>query len=565
MYTIDNGGNAGWGAPPVNEGPQGTCTNQPNEPGTSDDDSFQLVLASKYGGHPNPTRGNRANTFNTSKPQSPVSVANPVECDYRANGPEKGNIHSFTSSTNGITEYTATNFSGAMKDDFLAASFDNTIYRVKLNSTGTGLVLAQALFSTVDITPLDLTAVGDTGAFPGTIWVGDIESGLITVFEPNDYGGGGGPVCTGANDPTLDEDRDGYTNADEISNGTNPCSAGDVPPDWDGDKISNLNDPNDDNDSRTDSTDPFAIDPNDGTTTTLPVRYTWDNNAPAAGGILNLGFTGLMTNGVANYESLYDATKMTAGGAAGVTTVDQVSEGTALGATNTQEYGFQFGVKTPASGAFTAHTRVLAPFSGLTPQDNQSMGLSIGTGDQSNYAKIVTSSNGGAGGIQFLKEVGGTVTARPQVGVTLPGPDSVDLYLTVDPVAATVQPSYAVNTGGTAGPRVLLGGPEPVPASWLGGASGLAVGLISTSAGPAPPFPATWDLIEVTADAAAPDTTPPTLTSRSPSAGATGVARSTNVGAVFSEAMDATTITASSVTLVKQGTTTPVPASIGYD
>jgi hypothetical protein len=36
-----------------------------------------------------------------------------------------------------------------------------------------------------------------------------------------------------------------------------------------------------------------------------------------------------------------------------------------------------------------------------------------------------------------------------------------------------------------------------VPSSWFTGATRPAVGIISTSAGPAPPFPATWDLLEV--------------------------------------------------------------------
>jgi len=48
------------------------------------------------------------------------------------------------------------------------------------------------------------------------------------------------------------------------------------------------------------------------------------------------------------------------------------------------------------------------------------------------------------------------------------------------------------------GARTNLGTAEPVPAAWLSGTSGLAVGLISTSAGAAPTFPATWDLIEIT-------------------------------------------------------------------
>ena len=76
LYTIDNGSNAGWGDIPVNEGPGGTCTNQINEPGTTDADTLQLVTANGYGGHPNPTRGNMANTFN-SPPQSPVSPPTP--------------------------------------------------------------------------------------------------------------------------------------------------------------------------------------------------------------------------------------------------------------------------------------------------------------------------------------------------------------------------------------------------------------------------------------------------------------------------------------------------------
>jgi hypothetical protein len=493
FYTVDNGGNAGWGDVPVNEGPEGKCTNEINEPGTTEPDMFHLVRAAGYGGHPNPTRGNMANTFN-SPGQSPVTVANAVECDYRAPGPERGNLADFPASTNGLVEYTASNFDGAMTGDLLTAGFDNKIYRVKLNGSGDGVLSKSVLFSTVDALPLDVTAQGNDGAFPGTVWVGDIQSGNIVVFEPADFSEPP-PPCTGADDPSLDEDGDGFTNADEIDNATDPCSAADVPPDHDGDKVSNLNDPDDDNDGLPDTSDPFAIDADNGMTTAAPVHYSWDNDAPKPGGLLNLGFTGLMTNGTSDYETLFDAAKMTAGGAAGVTTVDEVSEGSALGSTNTQEYGFQFGVVPSATQITTAHTRILAPFAGITPEDNQSMGLFIGPGDQDNYAKLVVSANGGPGGIQFLTESNATVTERPQGAVDLPGPDAIDLFLEIDPVAETVQPSYVVTSGGVAGPRTDLGGPEPVPTSWIAGGKALAVGIISTSEGPAPPFPATWDFI----------------------------------------------------------------------
>ncbi len=505
MYTIDNGGNAGWGDVPVGEGPGGTCTNATNEPGTSDQDALHHVTGpGYYGGHPNPTRGNDGNTFNTSIPQSPVSTDNPVECDYRkSGGTESTALTVFASSTNGIAEYTASNFGGSLKGELIAAGYvKDEIYRIELNQAGTAVTANQVLFSSVVSGPLDLVTKGDSDPVaPGTIWVATQKSGEIFIFEPNDFGSGG-PPCSGSDDPALDEDDDGYSNADEIDNGTDPCSAGDVPPDWDHDDLSNLNDPDDDNDGSPDTSDPFAIDPDDGMTTHIPVIHTWENDAPDAGGILDLGFTGLMTNGSSNYEALYDPDQMTAGGAAGVVTVDAVSEGDALGSSNSQQYGFQFGVNAnPATtDAFTAHTRILAPFAGLTAQDFQSMGLVVGTGDQDDYVKIVTAANAGAGGVQTVKETNGTVTSTPVASVPMPGPGAVDLYLSVDPDAGTVQARYSVTSGGVTGAVIDLGGPQAVPASWFTGSSGLAVGIISTSRGAAPPFPATWDLLEVTPD-----------------------------------------------------------------
>ena len=60
-----------------------------------------------------------------------------------------------------------------------------------------------------------------------------------------------------------------------------------------------------------------------------------------------------------------------------------------------------------------------------------------------------------------------------------------------------------------------------------------------------------------------PDTTPPTVSSTSPAANATGVAVNTTVSATFSEAMNAATITTGSFTL-KAGST-PVSGSVSYN
>ena len=61
------------------------------------------------------------------------------------------------------------------------------------------------------------------------------------------------------------------------------------------------------------------------------------------------------------------------------------------------------------------------------------------------------------------------------------------------------------------------------------------------------------------------DVTPPTVTTVSPVSGATGVATSTNVTGIFSEAMNATTISATTVFLTAQGSASPIAATVLYD
>ena len=140
--------------------------------------------------------------------------------------------------------------------------------RVSLNQAGTAVTATDenfATFSEGDVKPLDVTTMDTGEKFPGTIWIAAFGSDKIYAMEPNDFGGGGGPgPCEGTNDPDLDEDGDGYDNADEIDNQTDPCSAASMPGDHDGDFTSDLNDPDDDNDGTRDKKDRFAIDRRDG-------------------------------------------------------------------------------------------------------------------------------------------------------------------------------------------------------------------------------------------------------------------------------------------------------------
>ena len=503
MFTIDNGGNAGWGNTPSPEGPTAACTNATSEPGVTDLDALHLVAAKGYyGGHPNPTRARTQNTFNTLAPQSPVAAGNPVECDHRKSGTaESTALTTFPGSTNGLAEYTASNFGGAMKGDLVTAAYNrNEVLRLDLNAAGTGLSGQSTIGSALGQSPLDVTAVGDSGPFPGTIWATDEATGDIHVLEPADYASGGPPppTCTGADSTTLDEDGDGYDNADELDAGTSPCSGADTPADFDNDKTSDVTDTDDDNDARPDTSDAFAVDAQNGTSRSLPVEYLWENDGAAPGGLLNLGFTGLMSNGSADYRTLYDIDKLTAGGAAGVLTLDEVGEGDATGAVNTQTQAFQFGVDADsASGPFTARTRIVAPFGGLTATGEQSMGLQIGAGTQDDYLKVVAT----ATGAKAVKEIAGVATT---VGTaTFAKPSHLDLYLGVNRTAHTAQAFYALPGGA----KVAIGPATAIPADWTDNATrGLAVGIVSTSVGAAPVFPATWDFLTVTVD---PVTPPP--------------------------------------------------------
>ena len=523
LYTFDNGPNTGWGGIPVGEG-TATCTNESNENASTGygDGLHHVTGAGYYGGHPNPTRGNpetsdlviyenqggnwvEVDRYDwqvdfAAAPPVPFGTGDPRQCDYQIPGVENQALVVINASTNGIAEYTASNFGGAMQGDLLAASFDGSIYRFELNAAGDAILNGggngEALLSGFGSQPLDVIAVGDSGPFPGAIFAAVYGAGNIAIFEPIDFGN-----CTGADDPALDEDSDGYDNADEIANGTNPCSAGSQPADADGDLTSDLLDSDDDNDGTPDTADPFNLDPNNGTTTPLPLNLPLFNAIPGTG-YFGVGFTGLMSNGVSDPLDQFDPNTLVAGGAAGLFTVEQVSAGDAFQTNDSQKNAFLLGIDVDtASPPFVVNWRVNSPYfevggSPSTPVNYQSFGGFIGTGSQDDYLKVVVNAQSGAGGIEVLLEDGGATTSQSYttavVGDIL---NSIyaDLFLTIDPAALTAQPAVSLDGG----PIVSLGSPVAIPAAWFSAADaqGLAVGVISTSFGSGIPFGATWDFI----------------------------------------------------------------------
>ena len=413
-----------------------------------------------------------------------------------------------TSSTNGIIEYTASNFGGVMQGNILTASFNGEINRYDLNPAGDSVDTYEVIFSGFGAIPLDITAQSDSDIFPGTVWAATYGANNITVFEPSDLD------CTQPGepgyDPLADNDGDGFSNQDEIDNNTNICSQGSKPNDNDGDFISDLNDDDDDNDLILDVNDAFALDPDNGLTTNLPIDYPFWNNDPGTG-LFGLGFTGLMLDpsGTTDYLTQFIDINLSFGGAAGKATVDLVTGGDAT--TNNQKNGFQFGLNVDSnSNAFTIHSKIESPFFGISgsqtePIDNQSYGISFGTGDQDNYLKLVlmngTSNADSVHGLQVFMEDNGVVTVNNSYDVAnILNAGSVGLYFSVDPAANTAQPFYSIDDGQT---LVVLGSPITLPTSFLDPLDnkGLAIGMISTSrdasGSSSNPFTATWDYIEV--------------------------------------------------------------------
>ncbi len=516
LYSIDNGANLTWGGYPKNEG-TGEASNEyvEGEPGYVNNLNGLHYISEKgyYAGHPNPIRANPfgaglytdddgtgvwRNSIEGDNPLPadwpPVSEANPVEGDFRQPGEDDGSLVVYVPSTNGLCEYTASNFDGTLKGNIISAGLTGEIFRAALNEEGNevtnGVEILAEGFGNI---PLDVVAIGDNnGPYPGTIWIADFGNSSIFVMEPADYGGKTVAPCFGEY-IEADDDEDGFLNIDEIDSGTNPCSASSKPDDADKDFISDINDQDDDNDGIPDVNDPFALDPDNGLTTDIPLFYDLLNGDPGFG-FFGLGMTGIMVNGETNYLDQYDQENIIAGGTSGLLTTP-TTDGDAVN--NNQDNGFQFGINVSDEDCpFTIKARLKTPiFPVGGPYGQQSQGIFIGTGDQDNYVKVIINNN-----IQVLKEDAGIVTSVDHIDpdIQFSDPNFIELFLTVFPATGQVQASYQLGSDQPiqlAGPLINVG--EELKDVLQASDKALAVGVISTSIG-ADSFNPTWDFIEIT-------------------------------------------------------------------
>jgi large repetitive protein len=449
-------------------------------------------------------------------PAVPISLADPVQGDFRnpggsnPDGPVDAIVTTWQNNTNGIDEYTASNFGGAMQGDLIAGRSGGNIHRVELNPDGSLDVLTLNFISGIGGNPLGISANGDSDPFPGTIWVGTFNSDIV-ILEPQDF-----VICIPPEDPAYDpmgdNDSDGYSNQDEDDNGTDTCNGGSQPGDFDktagAPLVSDLNDVDDDADGILDADDPFQL--GDVATSgsdafALPVTNELFSDNPALGGYLGLGFTGLMNNGDPNPNWLDWIDQTDAGpnpndilgGAVGAMTM-QMTEGSAFGSLNSQEKGFQYGADVDLStGGFRVESRLLNfaagfqlyPFGG-----DGELGISIGDGTQSNYIQFVVL----ADGVEVLQEIddtAGTSLFAPIAVVDRPT-SSIELELVVDSGTGQVEAFYGIDGQPLVGIGSLQAQGSILQAIQQPGFP-LAVGLIGSSHTPGAEVEGTWDYLNV--------------------------------------------------------------------
>jgi hypothetical protein len=258
----------------------------------------------------------------------------------------------------------------------------------------------------------------------------------------------------------------------------------------------------DDGDGWLDTEDPFPRDPDNGTSTSLPVRLQFAAD-DFADGVFGLGFTGLMTDGVVgvsrgrDYYSLFDRDRVFVGNDPDrphLLTIAAVDAGDARGSRNNQTHAFQFGVDVDRSRPpIVVRTTMHAPwFGGLPPRGNPSQGFYVGRGDQRNYLKLAL--DGRSNALELLLEQDDVVDSRILPAGNLLAAESLTLVLLIDPQNGRTRAMVGIDDADP----VAVGEPITLPPHWFDpdDERGLAVGVIATSRG-GRAFAAHWSLLAV--------------------------------------------------------------------
>jgi len=445
-------------------------------------------------------------------PPVPLNLINPDEADYRdpflgnLNGPELEIVTIWKTNSNGLDEYKASNFNGALKGSIIAGRNQGFLHLVRLNPDGSLLSLEEDKWNLNGGNALGINCQGDEDIFPGTIWTATFNN-TVHILTPSNI-----PFCPSPDDPFFDPDADydgdGYTNQDEIDNGTDYCSGASRPNDFDGDFVSDLNDLDDDGDGILDELDPFQL----GGPTNLPIdNELFSDKTDELGrpfGYRGLGLTGLMNNGAPNPNWLNWLDRPGEGplpddiygGAAGAIQI-AMTAGTANGSLNNQEKGFQFGVNV---GVETGGYVITGGLLGLTgPQmfydieHNGELGIQMGDGTQSNFMKLVFTKTSIVAALELNDIPDSNPLVLPLAEGDRPnGSELVEYIFRVNPELGTVEPQVKI------GQRPVISlGTKSLSGKVLEAVQEisvpLAIGVFGTSGSQGVEFLATYDYFRV--------------------------------------------------------------------
>ena len=607
LYTVDNGSNGNLGGNPVDihgdttEQPgAGLATNTPHDGGTGDPEPLFLIEDGGNYGHPAPARSNQKlawTVYNNDgdpdgslSPNSVTSLADLVPDEVHiADGfiidPSKftsdparlaesgirverdsaasNSIVNLGSSSNGLVEYTANAFEGALQGSLIVTQFNGNVTLLNLDDAGTSIVPLidptegnqiiddDGIFPLITglSNPLDVTTGPD-----GTVWIAELGASQIKVIAPS---GGSDPV-------DLDSDDDGILNVN----------------------------------------DPFLRDETNGSSVYVFPDQTllWDfdanqdDNLPGPSGFGG-GLTGVMVNGTTDFEEFFqqpstlpgqiinlDNVKFNTAAGGGTTVVESVSNGDPFQTNNNGEYLFHTGVTVASMvDTFNIKWSVFNPGTEFTGMYQQ-IGGYLGTGDQSNYLKLVAIDHS-VGEIQLLLENNDTVVSDTFIQAddlfNYSTNQQIFLNLEVDPDAGTAVPTVSYQTGDdtistVTGAAVDLSGTnvlEAIQGNYTvnGHNTGLAVGLLSSNTGQpeANTFQAVFNDLEISATGDISDTVLYRVNAGGTEIAAVdgGIAWSADTVANNSPFLaDAGSNTTASFSAVEPGTTIPdtVPGTI-YD
>jgi hypothetical protein len=165
VFNTENGPNTGFGPTSTSATTQTTDAN--------DNDELNLAEYGNYYGHPNRNRGRydvRQNVYRSGSAANIPAIFNQK-------------LATFVPSTNGITEYRANTFGGALRGNLLAQKWNGVTYKIVLGADGKS-VSSNSTFTTT-FTTLDIVA-SPGGALIGT----DYTNNKLKIAKANDTSGG---------------------------------------------------------------------------------------------------------------------------------------------------------------------------------------------------------------------------------------------------------------------------------------------------------------------------------------------------------------------------------------